>query len=75
MARLANLDLRDEPPLVPWDVAAFGDRVVGVLASFLAADLVGAYFVGSITLGGFVPDESDIDIVAVCEQRLPEETR
>lgn len=61
--------------MVPEDVAVFGDRVVEVLGSVLAADLVGAWFVGSIALGGYVPDESDIDIVAVCEQRLPEETR
>jgi Aminoglycoside adenylyltransferase, C-terminal domain len=57
--------------MVPGDVAAFGDRVAEVLESFLAADFVGAYFVGSIALGGFVPGESDIDIVAACEHELP----
>ena len=61
--------------MAPADVEVFGDRVIGVLASFLTSDLVGAYFVGSIALGGFVPGESDIDIVAVCEQQLPESTR
>lgn len=61
--------------MVPEEVAEFGAGVVGVLASFLGHELVGAYFVGSIALGGYVRDESDIDIAAVCEQRLPEETR
>lgn len=61
--------------MVPEDVAAFGDRVVDVVRSVLSDDLVGAWFVGSIALGGYVPGESDIDINAVCERRVPEGTR
>lgn len=61
--------------MVPEDVAAFGDRVVRGLRSVVGDELVGAYFVGSIALGGYVPDESDVDIVAVCERRASDETR
>ena len=61
--------------MTPEDVAAFGDRVVGVLRSFLGDELLGTYFVGSIALGGYVPGESDVDIKAVCERRVPGETK
>lgn len=57
------------------DAAAFGDRVVGVLRSELAEEFVGAYFLGSIALGGYVPGESDIDIAAVCKRSVPDEKR
>jgi hypothetical protein len=52
------------------DVAAFGDRLTDALARLLGGDLVGAYFVGSVALGGFVPRESDLDVVAVCREAL-----
>lgn len=55
-------------PSVPDDVATFGDAVAGRAADALEGDMVGAYFVGSIALGGYVPGESDIDIIAVSEQ-------
>jgi len=61
--------------VVPDDVAAFGDRVVDVLRSVLDDELVGAWFVGSIALGGYVPGESDIDIKGVCERRVPDDAR
>lgn len=60
---------------VPEDVAAFGDRVAAVLHSSLRERLVGAYFVGSIALGGYVPGESDVDIIAVCGRSVPGEER
>ena len=53
----------------PYDeVAGFGDEIASLLRSILAEDFVGAYFVGSVALGGYVPGESDIDVVAVCEE-------
>jgi hypothetical protein len=52
------------------EVAAFGARVGDVLAEILGTDLVGVYFVGSVALGGYVPGESDIDIVAVAASAL-----
>ena len=61
--------------MVPDDVAAFGDHVAGILRASLAKEFVGAYFVGSIALGGYVPGESDLDIVAVCQRAVPVEKR
>jgi hypothetical protein len=52
------------------DVAVFGAHVAGVLARELDRELVGVYFVGSVALGGFVPGESDVDIVAVSASGL-----
>ena len=54
------------------DAAAFGQCVADVLASTLGGELLGAYFVGSIALGGYVSGESDIDIAAVCRSRVEE---
>ncbi len=48
----------------------FGDRVAESLSRILGRELVGVYFVGSVALGGFVPHESDIDVVAVCCRAL-----
>ena len=55
---------------VPHEVCAFGNQLVDVLRSILGNDLVGAYFVGSVALGGYVPGESDVDVIAVCEKPL-----
>lgn len=49
------------------DVAQFGNQVVRSLQASLHQPLIGAYFVGSIALGGYVSGESDIDIIAVSE--------
>ena len=51
--------------MVPDDVARFGTDVASLLEARLGTHLVGAYFVGSVALGGYVPGESDADIVAV----------
>ena len=59
----------------PEDVAGFGDHVTQVLRSSLAEHLVGTYFVGSIALGGYVRGESDVDMIAVCQQSLSDGTR
>jgi Aminoglycoside adenylyltransferase, C-terminal domain len=47
------------------EVAVFGDQVREALARVIGTELVGVYFVGSVALGGYIPGESDIDIVAV----------
>jgi hypothetical protein len=62
-----------ERPYVPDDAARFGRDVAALLRARL--DLVGVYFVGSIALGGYVPDESDIDIVAVSEDRVLDDVK
>lgn len=52
----------------PPDAAAFGRAVAAVLGAALGDGFAGAWFVGSLALGGYVGGESDIDIVAVCRQ-------
>ena len=59
----------------PEDAWAFGQEVAAVLGSILADDFVGAYFVGSLALGGYVKGQSDIDIVGVCHRRIRKETK
>ena len=56
--------------MLPPEIVAFGDQVADVLARTVGSDLVGVYFVGSVALGGYVPAESDVDIVAVAESAL-----
>jgi hypothetical protein len=51
--------------MVPDDVAEFGREAARRLRDVLGKELVGVYFVGSVALGGYVPGESDIDVVAV----------
>jgi hypothetical protein len=57
------------------EVAVFGDQVTEVLARTLGTDLAGVYFVGSVAMGGYVPGESDIDIVAVSGAALTDPQR
>jgi Domain of unknown function (DUF4111) len=57
--------------MVPTEVDTFGLQLVRRLAEALGGGLVGAYFVGSIALGGYVADESDVDIVGVSEHQVP----
>lgn len=54
------------------DVVLFGETVSRILGSTLNDELIGAYFVGSAALGGYVRGESDIDILAVCRHALDE---
>jgi aminoglycoside adenylyltransferase-like protein len=57
------------------EIAVFGDKVASVLARILGDDLVGAYFVGSVALGGYVPGESDVDIAGVSRSALSDEQK
>ena len=57
------------------DVVVFGHAVLAALGSMLTDELVGAYFVGSIALGGYVRGQSDIDVIAVSRHPLDEEAR
>lgn len=59
----------------PEEVARFGAVVATILGSILGGDFVGAYYVGSIALGGYVEGESDLDILAVCRRPIDEPTR
>lgn len=58
--------------MVPADVASFGRELARRLEEALDGGLVGAYFVGSIALGGYVADESDVDVVGVSEHQVPD---
>jgi predicted nucleotidyltransferase len=60
--------------VVPNDVLRFGEEMAGHLARVLDGGLVGAYFVGSVALGGFVAGESDVDVIAVCDHRVTSES-
>ena len=58
------------------EIAVFGEAVAEVLDGAVGGDLVGVWFVGSVALGGYVPHESDVDIVAVSEEALtPQQKR
>ena len=61
--------------MVPDQVLDFGRLVVGRLRDVLGDGLRGAYYVGSIALGGYVPAESDIDIVAVSEHAIADQQK
>src|SRR3954468_8870354 len=62
-------------PVIPDAVAAFGRMVSEQLQALLGQDFVGVYFVGSIALGGYVPGESDVDIIAVTKRAIPEDLK
>jgi GrpB-like predicted nucleotidyltransferase (UPF0157 family) len=59
----------------PADVSAFGREIAAALSLMLADNFVGAYFVGSVALGGYVRGESDIDVVAVCDEEVDDVAR
>jgi hypothetical protein len=61
--------------MAPDPVLVFGREVADRLATVLVDRLVGAYFVGSVALGGYVAGESDVDIVAVCTLALEHEAK
>lgn len=64
------LSMPDDGGVPGPEVTVFGGQVEEVLARTLGSDLLGVYFVGSVALGGYVPGESDVDIVAVCEYAM-----
>jgi Nucleotidyltransferase domain len=71
------IDSRKGPVVAPGDdrvltpeVAEFGGHVAEALDRTLGGEVVGVYFVGSVALGGYVPGESDIDMVAVSRAAL-----
>ena len=61
--------------MVTRDVDIFGRELTRRLAEALDGGLVGAYFVGSVALGGYVAGESDVDVIGVSEQRVPPERK
>ncbi len=65
----------ENPRVVPEEVAAYGGEVAASLQRVLGEAFVGAYYVGSIALGGYVAGASDIDIVAVSARAIPDERK
>jgi hypothetical protein len=65
----------EDHPVRPDDVTLFGQEVVQVLGDILGGNLVGAWYVGSVALGGYVPGQSDVDIAAVSEVALTEQRK
>lgn len=61
--------------MVPSDLAEFGKDVAVVLKDALGGDLVGVYFVGSVALGGYVPGESDVDVIGVTRSEVADSVR
>src|SRR5687767_7267648 len=63
------------PQKVPEEVFAYGRAVAASLEETLGGGRHGVYFVGSIALGGYVPGQSDLDIVAVSVHLIPNERK
>jgi hypothetical protein len=61
--------------VLPDEVVAYGSEVAASLQEVLGDALDGAYYVGSIALGGYVAGESDLDIVAVSERAIPDQAK
>lgn len=60
---------------MPKEVVVYGREVVAGLQGVLGEGLVGAYYVGSIALGGYVEGQSDLDIAAVSEGAIPDQMK
>lgn len=57
------------------EVANFAAAVTGRVRGVLGEDLHAAYLHGSAAYDGFVPGQSDVDILAVCRRPLPVERK
>ncbi|HET7480388.1 MAG TPA: aminoglycoside adenylyltransferase domain-containing protein [Rubrobacteraceae bacterium] len=60
---------------VDAEVADFAAAVTRGAGEVLGDNLHAAYLSGSVALGGYVPGQSDIDIMAVCRHPLPDERK
>jgi hypothetical protein len=52
-----------------------GQAATGLLRRLLGDELLAAYLIGSGALGGAAPDQSDVDVVAVCATAPPAERK
>ena len=57
------------------EAKAYHEQVVARLQALLGAELVGVYAGGSIVLGGYDPNRSDLDVAAVCRRPLSIESK
>lgn len=58
---MSTVTLMSRPSIVDWARSA-----TRLLHRLLGDDRVAAYLIGSGALGGFVPEQSDVDLVAIC---------
>jgi predicted nucleotidyltransferase len=63
--------LSDAPP----DVRAQIERLVVLIRAHVGDDLLGVYLHGSLAMGCFNPDRSDVDLLTVSGRRLPISTK
>lgn len=63
--------LRQEGARVEPRVERYLRTLVDEARTVLGAELVGAYAAGSIALGAFQPERSDVDVALVCRSALP----
>lgn len=64
---------RDTGPTPYEDVNALLGLLLTKVQAILGSQLVGLYLYGSLSLGDFDPQSSDVDFLAVTEEELPEE--
>jgi predicted nucleotidyltransferase len=61
------------PATLPADVAALVDELLRGMRVALGPDLLGVYLRGSLALGGFDPETSDVDILVVTERPIDDD--
>jgi len=54
----------------PKRVKALIGKLINALKSILGENLIGVYLHGSLAMGGFVPGQSDVDVMVVAENAL-----
>ncbi|MEP6892970.1 MAG: nucleotidyltransferase domain-containing protein [Gaiellaceae bacterium] len=59
--------------MIDAESLSYAEAVSRQLTEILGQDLVGSYLHGSAAFDDFLPDRSDIDLLAVCELPLSPE--
>jgi predicted nucleotidyltransferase len=67
-------DSQNKPPTSYPEVNAFLDQFLSQTHAVLKQNFIGMYLYGSLALGDFDPESSDIDILVVTASKLPTET-
>lgn len=66
---------QDIPSHVAPEVARYAQEVVNRVRGVLGDELLGAYLIGSGSLGGYEAGPSDIDIIAICARPVERSTK
>src|SRR5215469_10085390 len=59
----------------PQRITHLLDEIVAEFKHLLGENLVGVYLHGSLAMGSFNPDSSDIDFLVVAKEKLPPQKR